>query len=102
MAVRKNDLSKHRRSVLRVTSQGAKPASPESLAAIAQNSRYSCDEEPVFVVDRDGEKYELLAKNSADDIFAGMDVEMGQGSYAMARMTYGISREQLNVAIPAG
>ena len=56
----------------------------------------------MFVVDRDGEKYELLAKNSADDIFAGMDVEMGQGSYAMARMTYGISREQLNVAIPAG
>ena len=56
----------------------------------------------MFVVDRDGERYKLLAKNSADDIFAGMDVEMGQGSYAMSRMTYGISREQLNVAIPAG
>lgn len=101
-AVRKDELSRHRRSVLRVTSQGAEPASPASLSAIAQNTHYSCDEEPVFVVDRDGERYKLLAKNSADDIFAGMDVEMGQGSYAMSRMTYGISREQLNVAIPAG
>lgn len=51
---------------------------------------------------RDGEQYELLAHSSADDIFAGMDVEMGLGSYALSRMAYGISRDQLNVAVETG
>ena len=95
--VRTHDLSKRRRSILRVTSQGAKSTASDTMAAIAQQMSYSCDEEPVFIVDRDGEKYEVVNRRSADDIFSGMDVEMGMGSFTMARMTYGITQERLNV-----
>ena len=52
---------------------------------------------PAHVMDEQGEECAVISSISTDDIFAGMDVELGVGSEVVSRLNYPITEERLNV-----
>lgn len=49
------------------------------------------------MTDEQGEECAVISSISTDDIFAGMDVELGVGSEVVSRLNYPINEERLNV-----
>ena len=93
--VNKKDLSMKGKTLLRVaTDQAVTSLSSESVEA---NPIISVDRQQETVRDEKGEECIVIHKRSADDIFSGMDIEMGRNSVIMSRMMYGINKDRLNV-----
>ena len=66
-----------------------KPSSPTSPTHASSPNLHITDEQ--------GEECTVIKANLADDIFEGMDVEMGIGSSVLSRFHYPINKERLNV-----
>lgn len=84
------------KTLLRVaTDQAVTSLSSDSIEA---DSLTSVDRQHETVRDEKGEECIVIHKRSADDIFSGMDIEMGRNSVIMSRMMYGINKDRLNVS----